>query len=130
MNLKVAILLFTLAVVLPISYTADAIKKNAPSVTEYQKKIFEDEIYQIYEIIGEDEVMPEYNVFRSAFIGFLNLKSQNKLNPRHDKRNLLTIIDFSMSSAEKRFWLINLKTKKVEVYTYVAHGRNTGRIGR
>jgi len=44
-----------------------------------------------------------------------------------DNRQLLTIIDYSKSSAEKRLWVVDLKRAKVLFNTYVTHGQNSGK---
>lgn len=65
---------------------------------------------------------PSYNVFSIAMKGFKNLSmSDNRI-----KKNILTIIDYSKSSNEKRLWVINLDTREVLFHDYVAHGRNSG----
>ena len=45
---------------------------------------------------------------------------------RLSDRPLLSIIDFTQSSCEKRFYTLDLDNKKVLFHTYVSHGRNTG----
>lgn len=42
------------------------------------------------------------------------------------KDHLLTIIDYSKPSTEKRLWVVDLKQMKVLFNTVVAHGRGTG----
>lgn len=39
---------------------------------------------------------------------------------------LLTIVDYSKPSSEKRLWVVNLDTNKVLFNTWVAHGKNSG----
>ena len=61
-------------------------------------------------------------VFQLALKGFHKLESIGKLqNP-----DILTIVDFSQSSKNKRLYIIDLKNKLLLFNTYVAHGRNTG----
>lgn len=43
-----------------------------------------------------------------------------------DDKELLTIIDYSKPSAERRLWVVDLKNHKVLFNTYVAHGKNSG----
>ncbi len=43
-----------------------------------------------------------------------------------DQKQLLTVIDFSKPSDERRMWVIDLKTNKVLFNTWVAHGKNSG----
>lgn len=58
-----------------------------------------------------------------AMKGYLNLKSAGKLS---DNKQILTVADFTRSSAQNRLWIIDLNTRKVIVHTYVAHGQGSG----
>lgn len=42
--------------------------------------------------------------------------------------NLLTVVDFTLPSYEKRMWIINVKKDLVLLNTYVAQGKNSGPI--
>ncbi len=62
------------------------------------------------------------NIFELALKGLNRLDTSGKLtNP-----NIVSIADYSQSSNNKRFYVIDLKNKKLLFNTYVAHGRNTG----
>lgn len=63
--------------------------------------------------------LPAINI---AVNGFSDFKDQNLL--KND--SLLTIIDFSASSIQNRFFIIDLKNKKLLKHTLVAHGKNSG----
>lgn len=65
--------------------------------------------------------MPEFNVFEKAVKGFKHLKEQGKI-----KKDIITLIDFSLSSNSKRLWIIDMATQTVLYNTLVAHGRNSG----
>ncbi|MGL4687943.1 MAG: murein L,D-transpeptidase catalytic domain family protein, partial [Fusobacteriaceae bacterium] len=60
----------------------------------------------------------DFKVFKIALKGYS--KIDNK------KKKLLTIIDFSKPSSEKRFYVIDLKNKKTVIKSYVAHGTKSG----
>jgi hypothetical protein len=66
-------------------------------------------------------------ISKEAFIyalkGFEKLSEKGKLN----SDSILTIIDFTRSSREKRLVVIDLKTDEVVYNSVVAHGRNTGK---
>jgi len=66
--------------------------------------------------------LPSQSVFELAITGYLNLKETEQLT----NTQYLSIVDFSLASTEKRFWLINLENSKVVYHSLVAHGRNTG----
>ena len=79
---------------------------------------------EIYSAIGFDNINQlQSDVFTKAYLGFTNLKKEGKLD---QDSHLLTICDFSLSSAEKRLWIIDLNEKKVLFNSLVAHGKNTG----
>jgi hypothetical protein len=74
-----------------------------------------------YSLIRSNVPKPDYEVFRKAFTGFLDLKAENKL-----KKNILTIIDFSRSCNRERMWIIDLAKMEIVHLTLVAHGKNSG----
>lgn len=61
-------------------------------------------------------------VLELALKGFSQLRQTGKINTD----SILTIIDFSRSSKEKRLWVIDLKVKELAFNSLVAHGRNSG----
>ncbi len=76
----------------------------------------------LFNSIETNSEKPNFEVFENAINGYLKLKKAKSLSGK----NLLTIIDFSLSSNKKRMWVIDLKKKKVLHHLLVAHGRNTG----
>jgi hypothetical protein len=65
--------------------------------------------------------LPRLESFTKALKGFYALQTEGKV-----KKDILTLVDFSLSSNVKRLWIIDLKTKTVLYNSLVAHGRNTG----
>jgi len=45
-----------------------------------------------------------------------------------DQKQMLTIIDYSKPSNERRLWVVDMRTQKVLFNTYVTHGRNSGEL--
>ncbi len=90
---------------------------------EADEKAAELYLQSVYNEIGCVTEKPSYGIFRKAMIGFYNLRKEDKLNPLQD---ILTIVDFSLSSNKERLWVIDLKQQKVLFHTLVAHGKNTG----
>ncbi len=79
------------------------------------------EIYST--LLFENMNVLNQEVFEKAYLGFLNLKKEGKLQP---ESHLLTICDFSLSSTKKRLWVVDLNERKVIFNSLVAHGKNTG----
>jgi hypothetical protein len=65
--------------------------------------------------------LPKLESFTEALKGFYRLKEKGLIS-----KNILTLIDFSMSSNSKRLWVIDLTTNTIMYNSLVAHGRNTG----
>ncbi|WP_343694058.1 murein L,D-transpeptidase catalytic domain family protein [Flavobacterium sp.] len=65
--------------------------------------------------------LPELKTFTEALKGFYLLKEKGVI-----QKNILTLIDFSLSSNTKRLWVIDLTSNKILFNSLVAHGRNTG----
>lgn len=65
--------------------------------------------------------MPKLESFAEALKGFYLLKEKGLV-----QRDILTLVDFSLSSSTKRLWVIDLNTNTILYNSLVAHGRNTG----
>ena len=65
--------------------------------------------------------LPKIEIFSKALKGFYLLKEKGVV-----KKDVLTLIDFSLSSNTKRLWVIDLVSNKILYHSLVAHGRNTG----
>jgi hypothetical protein len=90
---------------------------------EEKQMAFSQHLEQVYQEANLKNKGLSFPVFKQAFIGFLNLKQRASISPAQE---ILTIVDFTKSSREKRMWVIDLEAKKVLFNTLVAHGRNTG----
>ncbi|NVK50762.1 MAG: murein L,D-transpeptidase catalytic domain family protein [Cyclobacteriaceae bacterium] len=67
------------------------------------------------------DALPDRDIFEKALAGWSHLKE--------DLRNpMLTIIDFSLPSTEKRMWVIDPTNMEVKLHTVVSHGRNSGNL--
>lgn len=65
--------------------------------------------------------LPKLESFKEALEGFNKLKLQGLVS-----KNIITLIDFSLSANTKRLWVIDLDTDTILLHSLVAHGRNTG----
>jgi hypothetical protein len=62
------------------------------------------------------------DVLRSALQGLQKLDSEGVIK----KDDIITIVDFSQPSTQKRLYVLDLNNKQVLFNTLVAHGRNSG----
>lgn len=65
--------------------------------------------------------LPSLESFTKAFEGYEQLKKLGKV-----KNEILTIIDFSLSSTKERMWVIDMTTQRVIFQSLVSHGMNSG----
>ncbi|PVH24466.1 murein L,D-transpeptidase catalytic domain family protein [Sphingobacterium corticibacter] len=80
-----------------------------------------DPFYQIramYDSLHVDSIL-NYQAFEEAMYGYESMRHRTK-------KELITVIDFTLPSTEKRLYVIDLKNKKLLHHSVVAHGRNTG----
>lgn len=65
--------------------------------------------------------LPSIESFSKALEGYQKLNKKGVF-----EKQLLTVIDFSLSANEKRLWIIDLTKNEIIHQTYVSHGRNSG----
>ncbi len=92
------------------------------SIDALKNSNFQMSILKMYESMDLEEQGMSLKTFDEAIVGYLNLKRAGVLS----EKQLLSIVDFDKPSTEKRFWVLDLKKKKVVYNTYVSHGKNTG----
>jgi hypothetical protein len=94
-------------------------KKEIASVL---KSNIDSKIESVYNTLQANKFeLPNQVCFGEALKGFYSLQEKGIV-----KSNILTLVDFSLSSNVKRLWIIDLSTNMVLLQTLVAHGRNTG----
>ncbi|MBP6063369.1 MAG: murein L,D-transpeptidase catalytic domain family protein [Fusobacteriaceae bacterium] len=59
-----------------------------------------------------------YSIFEKALTGYDKISKKNK--------DIIVIIDYTKPATEKRFYVLDLKNKKVLYETLVSHGKNSG----
>jgi L,D-transpeptidase catalytic domain len=83
------------------------------------KPVKEDiDIHQLWSDCKLEEMI-SFEVFKTAILGCRQIENLYK-------KNLVTIIDFSKPSTEKRFFVIDLENKRLIYKCFVAHGKNSG----
>lgn len=101
----------------PAVETVPAVTSNPIAVPTAEEKInllFE-------EFAAANANMPSQVSFTYALTGYNKLETENKIT-----NNLLTIVDFSLPSTEKRMWILDMEKNIILYHTYVSHGQNTG----
>src|SRR5690554_3802840 len=71
-------------------------------------------LYEEFELEG----ILQFKAFEEALLGMEEINPENK--------RVLSIIDFTLPSTEKRMIVLDLENKKVLFHTIVSHGRNSG----
>jgi hypothetical protein len=100
-------------------YKPDKSKESLPGFSNTER--IESYCIKYYSQLRSEASKPDYGVFKKALIGFFNLKAGNNI-----EKNILTIIDFSISSRLDRMWIIDMNKMEVVHVSLVAHGRNSG----
>lgn len=72
---------------------------------------------QLYDEIGLNDLV-SYTAFQQALTGY------QKIDPKN--REIITLIDFTKPSTDKRLYVLDLRNKKLLYSTHVSHGRNSG----
>lgn len=124
-----ALVLFTLPNISWTSVNKSNIQKdtitNVDTLKSPQEKFitFNNFVNDVYTIAGLQASGLSLPVFEKAMTGFYNLKTNNHLSHTKD---ILTVVDFTLSSKDKRMWIIDVKNKSILLNTYVAHGQGSG----
>lgn len=102
--------------------STDTSKIDPKLIAANSKSTLESKVASVYgKLHSTNAALPELESFSQALKGFYELKEKGMV-----KKDILTLIDFSLSSNSKRLWIIDLTTNTVLINTLVAHGRNTG----
>lgn len=75
----------------------------------------------ITEAIQKTHLKPQ--VAKLAITAYQNAKQRGLV-----KKGVITIIDYSLPSSQKRLWVVDLERHKLLYHTLVAHGKNTGNL--
>lgn len=97
-------------------------KKIKSKVQGYKLSKFNHLAFNLYSYMNLQSTGLRFEVFDKALTGYYNMKRNNKVSDKP----ILTIIDFTKSSNQKRLWVVDIEKKEVVFNTYVSHGRNSG----
>lgn len=84
---------------------------------------FEAWLYHEMKIINSQAPNIDQNVLKTSLIAYLHARKLGL-----DNKKLLTIIDYSKPSTERRLWVVDLNNAKVLFNTWVSHGKNSGEM--
>lgn len=119
--------IFLLAFIGVFTLLSNSISNSAPGGKEINSSsdIISDEdcsrilLTSLYTDCGLTDKL-DFDVFKSAMEGYNSIELTNK--------NLLSIIDYSKPSYEKRFFIIDIENHKLLYHTLVAHGKKSGYV--
>jgi hypothetical protein len=93
-----------------------------PEVAIAVKPSLDSNVEMVYNSLNSNHFdLPNLESFKEALKGFYLLKEKGLV-----KKDILTLVDFSLSSNVKRLWVIDMATNTILYNSLVAHGRNTG----
>ena len=100
----------------PVSYThLDVYKRQASdSPTPVSELAAGEQLFEEMELGG----IVNFIAFRQAVDGYNRIKEKSK--------PIMTLIDFSKPSTEKRFFVFDMEKKQLLFSSVVSHGRNSG----
>jgi len=103
----------------PTIFSTAAISK--PEEVTYTSTL-NSKVEKIYNNLNTNNfILPTKESFSKALEGFYKLKEKGLI-----QKDILTLVDFSLSSIEKRLWVIDLKNNVILFQSLVAHGKNSG----
>jgi hypothetical protein len=115
-NLATISFIFILLLGSPVNLNKPAITGD---LTENSVSSSEDICMKLYSDSGLKGKL-DYKIFRRAYLGMDALCAP--------KTDILTIIDYTKPSCDRRFYVIDLVKRKLLYYTLVAHGKNSGEL--
>jgi hypothetical protein len=91
------------------------------AVRNYNNNLTE-KIHIVYNSLNANKFdLPQVQCFTKAMEGFYALRQKGII-----QKNILTVIDFSLSSTKKRLWVIDLNSNTILFNSVVSHGMNSG----
>lgn len=111
--LRVLFYLFLLFI--PVNYSST--RSTAATVSTAPTESPLSGYQELYTEMHLDNII-NYTAFEQAIAGYNKIYRANK--------DILTLIDFSKPSTEERFYVLDIKQKKLLFASLVSHGRNSG----
>ena len=109
------ICLYLILLFLPANYTAT--RSSSPLILADPTVAVSSLCRQLYADMQLDNVV-NYTAFEQAITGAQAIERRNK--------DIITLIDFTKPSTEERFYVLDIKHKKLLFSSLVSHGKNSG----
>ena len=122
---SVSIILFLLLVSIPGHAGTNTNEINSAESFNSPGPVIKDTHFnteRLYDSLGLEHYGLSKKAWQYALKGYEKLLAKGKI----ENTGVITICDFSLSSRQKRLFLIDLKNGELIVNTYVAHGRKSG----
>ena len=108
------------------SFTINSEFSNKPESTKLTEivanKSIEAKVEAVYNNLATNNFMlPKKKSFTKAMEGYFMLKERGIV-----QKDILTLVDYSLSSKVNRLWVIDLKNNIILFQSLVSHGRNSG----
>lgn len=123
---SVAIALFS---IMHLSFAFSTHKKNAAVIDiaftaekTIEKSVIHSTLEVLYDSLELNNLGLSEIAFSYAIKGYESLKKNGKIN----NLKVLSIIDFTKPSSQKRLFILDVQNYRILFNTYVAHGQNTG----
>jgi hypothetical protein len=78
----------------------------------------------LYDNLDLEGLSLSRQAYHKAVLGFLSLEMTGMIH----NSDVLSIVDFSLPSTQKRLFVIDMQNGRLLFNTYVAHGRNSGKL--
>lgn len=112
------LLLFIIALLFTSFNVVSLAEQRTATIESPTKSIDKKSVYtELYNDFGLNQTV-QFEAFEQAMQGLEKIDAKNK--------NIITIIDFTLPSTDKRMVVLDLEKKQVLFHTIVSHGRNSG----
>jgi len=117
-----------LLMIAQVIYAANVHKVSATPVTIYKttsssESAIEAESTLLYDEMSLGQMGLAKKAFQYAYRGYKHLVEAGIVS----RQNIISVIDFSQSSKNKRLYILDVENKEILMNTFVAHGRNSGK---
>jgi len=106
-----------------LTYSDSSAVRSTKARNSSAKVLFVHYVNDVYTSANLGAAGLDSTIFEEALTGYYNLKTANLLPTTS---SIVTVVDFNKPSTTKRMWIVDLKSKKLLLNTWVAHGQGSG----